>query len=273
MKDYITSMSLWILIIAVIFLFTMIKKAKNKKDALSGYDKKLIDEAIKKIMQGENQKWVYAHYENQESYGRTVRTTYFRYVVMFYEQTLLAFPIRVDRKTREVQIGKPFVLSNQNLGKITVESKKRNENLKRVNVWLGDKSGHEILQFDVDSENLRKSKWFPVNLFQQNECEEFEAFITSLSRIVAKENPKIDLIIANEASSGLSPLGLGFSIGGVIGGIFMPPFGLMLCILGFAMSLVGKLKGNANKKSFIGCTVCLIWSIFFLIFYYVVMFG
>lgn len=270
MKNSIMFFIVWGLIMIVAVAFNLIRRNGNIKKAHDGEDKNLIKEKLRQIF-NEDVPFVYAHYENQESYGRTVRTTYFRYIVVFLEKTLQVFPVRIDKKTREVQLARPFVLTTENLGKITVQEKMKNDQLKRLDVWLGDKQGHCIVEFEVDSTNLRKSKWFPVNLVQEKEGEEFKKFITSLAQVVAKENPQIDLIIANEANEGLGTLGMIVSIIGIFVGVFLPPLGLIISIIGFVMSLVGKLKGSSNRKSFIICTVCMIWSMLFCIFYIAVM--
>lgn len=272
MKELI-EIALWILLVGGIILFYFIRRSRNLKKAKSNEDKELIRKSMQSFFNEADCSLVYAHYEEQESYGRTVRTTFFRYVVIFFEKTLQVFPVRIDRKTREVQVAVPMILNPDNLGKITVDVKRKNDLLKYAEIWLGDKQGHCIVQFRIDAVNLRKNKWFPVNLIQQEECEEFAKFITDLSQTVAKENPKVDLIMANEANATLGTLGICLSIIGAVGGIFFPPLGLILCLIGFALSLAGKLKGNANKKSFIACTVLMIWSILFCVFYFTIMFA
>ncbi len=272
MKNSGLSLLVWLLFIGGVVAFNLIKRSNNLKRAQGNEDKELIKEKMRQILGEAADSFVYAHYEEQESYGRTVRTTFFRYIVVFFDQTLQVFPFRLDKKTREVQIAKPFVLNTSNLGKVQVDTKRKNDQVKYSEIWLGDKQGHRIVQFRVDALNLRRNKWFPVDLMQQEECETFEKFMAALAKDVAKENPRVDLMMANEANSGLGSLGIILSIAGAIVGIFFPPLGLILCVLGFALSLAGKLKGNANKKSFIICTVLMILSIFFSVFYYTVMF-
>lgn len=273
MKDPMITLMVWAVLIGGVLLFYFVKRSINLKKAQSSEDKMLIKERMNQFINGQEDQLVYAHYEEQESYGRTVRTTFFRYIVVFYEKTLKIFPMRLDKKTREVQIAQPIVLSAENLGKINVTAKRKENNVKYAEVWLGDKQGHRIIEFRVDALNLRRNKYFPVNLIQQEECDEFEKFITDLSKDVAKENPRIDLVMANQANAGLGTLGIVLSAAGGIVSILFPPLGLILCMIGFGLSLAGKLKGSSNKISFIVCTLLMIGSILFCVFYYTVMFG
>lgn len=270
--SYLYSILWCAVVLGVIIYFVFIKKSRNRKAAETGEDKERVRQAAGQMLVGVNDyQMAYAHWEEQESYGRTVKTTYYRYAAAFQGGTLWIFPLHIDKKSRQVEAGNPITLTAQNLGKVTVNAKEKNGVISRVEVWLGDKQGHAIAQLYVDSENLRKSRWFPVNILQQQECEAFSRFITSLAQQVASENPGIDAVIAAEASEGYSVIGAGICIAGAIGAIVFPPFGAVLCLVGLILAIVGKSKGAKSKKGLIISIICVVWAAFFNWMYFTIM--
>lgn len=270
--SYLYSILWWILVLGVIIYFVFVKKSRNRKAAETGEDKERVRQAAGQMLVGVNDyQMAYAHWEERESYGRTVKTTYYRYGAAFQGGTLWIFPLHIDKKSRQVQAGSPITLTAQNLGKVTVRTKEKNGVISRVEVWLGDKQGHAIAQLYVDGENLRKSRWFPVNILQQQECEAFARFITALAQQVAGENPGIDAVIAAEASESYGVIGAGLSIGGAIGAFVFPPFGAVLCLIGLILAIVGKSKGAKSKKGLIISIICILWAVFFNWLYFTIM--
>ena len=254
---YLSSILLWVVIIGALVYNFVIKKNQNRREAQAGEDKKRVRQAVEPLLSGTgNFKLVYAHREEQESYARTVKTTYYRYAVAFQDQTLCVIPLGIDKKTRQVQAGKPFVLSADKLGKVTVKAAEKDGAVNRVKVWLADKQGHTVIDLTVDAESLRKNRWFPVNIAQQEECEAFRRFADALAQQVARENPGIDAVIEAESGDGLGVIGAVLSIVGVVGGIFSPAFGTVLCALGLILAIVGKIKGGKGKAGLIIGVIC-----------------
>ena len=251
---------LWVVIIGAVVYNVFVKKGRNRKAAESGEDRERVRRAVGQLLE-ENAPVVYAHWEERESYGRRVRITYHRYALAFQGETLWVFPLGIDKKTREIQAGRPAVLTPETLGKVTVKSQEKDGAVKRVELWLIDKQGHEIQQLRVDAENLRKSRWFPVNILQQEECASLERFATALSQRVAAENPGVDDLIKAENNAGLGVFGAFVSAIGAVFSIFMPPLGLAVCLVGLALSLVSKLRGAKGKVAPVVSILCAALSV------------
>ena len=249
------SLALWVVIIGAVVYNVFVKKGRNRKAAESGEDRESVLRAVGQMLEG-NVPTVYAHWEERESYGRRVRITYHRYALAFQGETLWVFPLGIDKKTREIQAGRPVVLTPEALGKATVKAKEKDGEVKRLELWLGDKQGHVIQELTVNAENLRKNRWYPVNILQREECAALERFMTALSRRVAAENPGVDDLIKAESNESLGIIGAIVSvIGGVIS-IFMPPAGMVLCLIGLGMSVASKLRGAKGKVPLIIGVLC-----------------
>lgn len=245
----------------------IIKKNRNLRAAESGEDLELVRRAVGFTGGAKGERLVYAHWIESESYGRTVRTTYTRFAVAFEGEALRIFPLRIDRKTREVEARSPLTLTAENLGKVMATVKEKDGVTKRVETWLGDKQGHAILKLYVDAKNLRKNRFFPVNICQQEECEAFRRYIDALSRQVAEENPHVDEMLAKETVQGLGTLGFALSLGGALGGMCFPPMGALLCLAGLILAIISKCKGAAGKRNLIGSVICMAWILGFFWFY------
>ena len=268
--EYFFSFVLWWVIIAGALVYRfVIKKNKNRKAAESGEDMKLVRQAVEPLLrQVGDCKVVYAHREEQSSYGRTVRTTYYRYAVAFQSDTLWVIPLGVDKKAHTVQMGQPITLNPANLGKITVTTKEKDGAVNHVKVWLANKEGHQIEEVVVDAENLRKSKWFPLNIVQDEECEAFHRFITQLAQRVASENPGVDALIEAETNEGLMTFGAIASVIGVVLGFFVAPVGLVICLVGLIMGIVSKARGAKKKAGLIVSIVCFAVMAPFTVFFF-----
>lgn len=248
---------IWFLVVGAIICFTFVKKSNNRKAAESGADKERIRTAAGMMVSenGSNQ-MIYAHWEEQKSYGRTVKITYYRYVVTFQGQTLCIAPLQVDKKTKQLQVFQPMVFTPENLGKVTVKTKQKNGVVQQIKLWLGDKQGHKIIELTMDAENLRKNNYFPFNLMQQEECTAFERFITSLAQYVDTENPNVDALMKAEQNEGSGLIGVIFSIIGAVFGIFFAPLGIILCLIGLAITIISKKKGAKGNTYLIISIVC-----------------
>lgn len=253
------SVIFWIGIIGAVLYNVFVKKSKNRKAAESGEDKENVRRAVGQMLDG-NTPTVYAHWEERESYGRRVRITYHRYALAFQGETLWVFPLGIDKKTRQIQVGRPTVLTLENLGKVTVKTKEKDGAAERLELWLGDKQGHVITQLTVNAENLRKNRWYPVNILQREECAALERFMTALSQRVAAENPGVEELIKAEDNQGLGTLGAIISGIGALLSIFMPPAGMVLCLIGLVMSAVSKARGAKGKVPLIVGVLCLALS-------------
>ncbi len=267
--EYIVPVFWMAIVTGWIVYVVLIKKNRNLRAAQSGEDMDNVRRAVEQLTGGMGDfRLAYAHWIEQESYGRTVKTTYFRFAVTFADQGMQIFPLRIDKKTHQVEAHSPLKLTAANLGKVTVQTKEKEGVLRRVETWLLDKQGKSIIKLYVDAENLRKSRWFPVNILQQEECDAFGRFITGLSRQVAEENPDVEAMLTEEAKEVYGVLGFGLSLGGALGGICFPPMGVFLCLIGLALSVIGKCKGAKSNKHLIISVVCMVWSVVFCWIYF-----
>lgn len=271
--EYLPSLIVWVVIIGAVVYNVFIKKSKNRAAARSGEDLERVRQAARQYLAtADNPTIVYAHWEKQESYGRSVRTTYYRYAVAFQGQTMWVFPLHVDKKTHQVQAAEPMTLTAEKLGKVTVTTTEKDGAPSRLDVWLGDKQGHVIVQLYVDAEHLSKSRWYPLNILQTEECAAFGRFITPLAQRVAGENPDVDAKLAAEANASVGRLGMGVSIAGIVASFLFPFVGIPVCLLGLILSIVSKVKG-AKKKYLLVSGACMVASLaygaFFLKFIFV----
>lgn len=260
------SLIFWVIVIGAIVYFLVIKKNNNRKAAQNGEDKKRLHKATESLpARGGDYQVLYAHREDRSSSGRRVTTTYYRYVITYQDQTLCVAPLSIDKKTREIRVGQPSLFSPENLGKIAITAKQKNGLTNHIELTLFDKQGNQLKQVCVDAENLRKSRWYPVNIIQQDECSAFESFITSLAQCIASENPNVDAIIKANENEGTGILGAIIAVIGAVFAIFLPPLGFLVALIGLIMAAVSKAKGNKSNKSLIISIICTIWSIAFLV--------
>lgn len=252
-------------IVGAVACFRLVRKSINRKAAQSGEDKRRVHKAVESLLAtGGNFQTLYAHWEKKESYARAVWTTYYRYMVAYQGDALYVIPLHIDKKTREIQPGQPSVFSPENLGKVTVKTKQKDGAVEHIEIWLGNKQGEKLFELYVDAENLRKSRWYLVNIVQQEECAAFERFISSLAQRVAAENPGVDDLIKKSVNEGKGIIGAGVSIVGAVFAFFFPPAGIVLSLIGLLLCIVSKLKGANSKKPLIISIICTIWSAGFL---------
>lgn len=266
--EYLPSVILWAAIIGYLVYTLVIKKNKNRQEAEDGADRERYQSAVKELLkEPESFRLAYAHWEERESYGRTVKTTYHRYGLAFRDQMLCVFPLGIDKKTREVQAARPVVFTPESLGKVRVKTKEKDGAPERLEIWLGDKKGHVMQELTVDAENLRKNRWFPVNIFQREECAALLSFVTGLTQQVERENPGVDALIQAEGNEGIGVIGAVVSGIGAVFTLFFPPVGLAVCLIGLVMALVSKLKGTTTKKWLLISGACMVLALGFGWFY------
>ena len=256
--QYLPMILFWVVIMVAGIVYYFVKTNNNRKNAQTGADKSRVHMAAQALF-GESaaRQTLYAHWEEREHYGRTVKTTFYRYLVTYTDRTICVAPLYIDKNTHEIQPGRPSVFSSENLGKIDVKTRRKNGEVKRLEIWLGNKKGQTLAQFYVNAENLRHNKYFPVNIEQQDELAAFEQFITAMAQRVNAENPGVDELIKAYNNESLGMIGVFVSIIGGVASIFAPPGGAFVALVGLILSVVSKMKGATSKKS----TIILIISI------------
>lgn len=256
--EYWMMFAFWLVIIAVGIGFLIVKRNNNRKEALSGIDKERVVNAAKALFgESAGRQTLYAHWEKREHYGRTVKTTFFRYLVTYTDRSICIAPLYIDKNSHQTMPGKPVVYTPENLGKIEVKTRQKDGVVKRIELWFGNKKGQTLAQLYIDAENFRNNRYFPLNIIQQEECAAFERFVSAMAQRVDAENPGVDALIKAYNNDSLSMIGAVVSGIGAAASIFAPPGGLFITIIGLVLSVVSKLRGASDKKS----TIILIISI------------
>ena len=256
--QYLPMIIFWLLILVAGIVYCVVKTINNRKDAQTGADKEKVRRAAESLFgSGVARQTLYAHWEKREHYGRTVKTTFFRYLVTYTERSICVAPLYIDKKTRQMQADRPAVFTPENLGKIEVKTRQRNGVIKRLEIWLGNKKGQTLAQFYVSAENLRNNKYYPVNIEQQEELAAFERFITAMAQRIDAENPGVDALIKQYDNESLGMIGVFVSVIGGVASLFAPPGGAVVALVGLILSAISKIRGANSKKS----TIILIISI------------
>lgn len=260
MENWMSSI-LWLVIVGAVICYYVVKNSNNRKAAQSGEDKERLRRAVEPLLGGDgNHRILYSHWEEQEYYGRTTRITYYRYAIAYQDQTLYVAPLHIDKKTREIQAGQPTAFTPENLGKVTVNTTQKNGMVKHMDIWLFDKQGQTLSHLYVDAENLQKTRYYPVNIAQWDECAAFDSFMNSFIQRVAAANPDIeDVIKANNKAGAATTFGVFgaiLSIIGAIAGVFFAPVGIILALIGLILSIVGKVKGAKGVVALVISIVC-----------------
>lgn len=272
MAGNLVALLFWAVVGGAIVYNLFIKKAQNRAKAATGRDLEKVQQAVRELLPegSQNAEIVYAHWEDVTHSGRTTRTTYYRYAAAFKDETLWVFPLQIDKQTHEVKAGGPWELTADRLGKVMVTLTDKNGMIRQVEVWLADKQGDVLVKLYVNAENLASSKYLPMNILQEDECAAFERFISPLAQKVAADNPGIDEMIAQQSADGNTGIAIGLAVGGLLGGIFLPPVGLILCLAALVLSIRARKWGGGRKKmvSLIVSAACLVlsgaWCAFFL---------
>ena len=120
-----------------------------------------------------------------------------------------------------------------------------------------------MLQLTVDAQTLRKNRWYPLNILQQEECEALHRFILPLAQRVEAENPGMDALLEAHAKEGFGVIGLIFAALGAFFVLFFPPAGIITALVGLALALWGKLRGAKSNKGLIISVLCFAWTLAF----------
>ena len=264
--EYIPMIIFWVVVIAAIALFFIIQRNNNLKNAQTGADKARVRMAAEALFgQGGNHQTLYAHWETRESYGRTVKITYYRYLVTYRENSICVAPLYIDKTTRQMQVAPPSVYTSENLGKISVKTKQKNGSVKRIELCFSNKKGQTLLQLRIDAENLRSNRYFPLNILQQEECSAFEPFVNSMAQRIDAENPDVDGLIKAYNNSSLGFIGAIVSVIGAVAAFPAPPSGIVVALVGLILSIVSKVKGSTNKWHLPASIACMVLAAIFFI--------
>lgn len=158
----------FVVVVAIVFIFVLIKDKINKKKASTGEDRERVWGILKKVLpEAEDTTMAYACWEWTTYSGRTRTTTYWYYGVAFNEDNLYIAPLSC--KSGNVESSTSYVIKKDDLGMI---------NSKQGANWieLYDKNGKEIVSLSVFAENLKDDKYHPFNLLQKEEADKFVAW-------------------------------------------------------------------------------------------------
>ena len=255
----------------VIFFFMQLKEKKNKQLAASGEDKARLKAVADRLFAGiEDCHSLYGHYEEVEHYGRSTRTTYYRYLLAHDSQRLWVAPL--DFQQGSILPAQPVQITKEDLGKATVDVRTSKDGTPyRVDFTLYGKDGKQIVQACATSENLRESSYYPVNILQEEEVARFGRFMTEFVNAVNQENQEFIADLERQANKNAGKGAMIMAIGGIIIGILLPIAGIIMGAV--AMFMAPKKEDNFGKMpaSRIMCIVCIRASIVFAIVQTIVM--
>ncbi|MBO4989397.1 MAG: hypothetical protein J6D37_03590 [Clostridia bacterium] len=155
----------FVVVVAIAFIFVLIKDKINKKKASTGEDRARVWGILQKALPEEaDLTKAYACWEWSTYQGRTRTTTYWYYGVAFNEDHLYIAPLSC--KSGNVESSASYVIRKEDLGMM---------NSKQGANWveLYDKNGKEIVSLSVFAENLKDDKYHPFNLLQKEEADKF----------------------------------------------------------------------------------------------------
>ena len=143
----------------VIFIFMQLKEKKNKSLAESGEDKARLKDVAARVFAGvDGVSALYGHYEHVQHYGRSTRTTYYRYLLAHDSQRLWIAPL--DFQQGSILPAQPVGITKDDLGKAEVQIRTAKDgSTTRVEFTLYDKDGKQIVQAWASAQNLRESRF------------------------------------------------------------------------------------------------------------------
>jgi len=220
----------------VIFLFMQMKEKKNKRLAESGEDKARLKDVADRVFAGVSDcHALYGHYEDVEHYGRTTRTTYYRYLLAHDSQRLWIAPL--DFQQGSILPGQTVEITKDDLSKAEVKVyNAKDGTTTRVDFTLYGRDGKQIVQACATAENLRESRYYPVNILQEEECARFGQFMTGLANEVNEENKEFNAELERQASTGKGKTAIIMSVIGIILGIILPFSGIILGVIALLMA-------------------------------------
>ena len=215
-------------IVAVIFIFTQLKEKKNKSLAESGEDKARVKSVADRLFANiPDCRSLYGPYEDVQHYGRSTRTTYYRYLFAHDSQRLWIAPL--DFQQGSILPGQPIQITTDDLGKADVSVRSAKDGTPyRVDFTLYGKDGKQIIQACATTENLRESSYYPVNILQEEEVARFGQFMTGFANAVNQENQEFIAGLERQANKNAGRGAMVMAIGGIILGILLPIAGIIM---------------------------------------------
>ena len=231
----------------VIFIFMQMKEKKNKQLAATGEDKARLKAVADRVFAGvPDCHALYGHYEDVQLYGRSTRTTYYRYLLAHDSQRLWIAPL--DFQQGSILPGQTLEMTPEDLGKATVEVRNAKDGTPyRVDFTLYGKDGKQIVQACATAENLRESSYYPVNILQEEECARFGKFMTEFVNEVNQENQEFIAEMERQANKNAGKGAMIMAIGGIILGILLPIAGIIMGAV--AMYMAPSKKDNFGKTA------------------------
>ena len=131
-------------------------------------------------------------------------------------------------------------------GKVSVQVRNAKDgSTTRVECIIYDKTGKQIVQFWASSENLRESRFYPLNIFQEEECTRFGQFMTAFANEVNQENAALNEELNRQANKSAGKGSVILSIIGIIVGIALPICGIIMGAI--AIFMAPKKEDNFGK--------------------------
>ena len=229
----------------VIFIFMQLKEKKNKRLAETGEDKARLKAVADRLFADvPDCRPLYGHYEEVEHYGRSTRTTYYRYLLAHDSQRLWIAPL--DFQQGSILPAQPVEITTGDLGKATIDVRSAKDGTPyRVDFTLYGKDGKQIVQACATAENLRESSYYPVNILQEEEVARFARFMTDFVNEVNQDNQELIAGLEREANKNAGKGAMVMAIGGIVIGILLPIAGIIMGAV--AMFMAPKKADNFGK--------------------------
>lgn len=250
---------------AVIFIFMQLKEKKNKGLAESGEDKARLREVANRLFAGiDDCHPLYGHYEDVQHYGRSTRTTYYRYLLAHAGQRLWIAPL--DFQQGSILPAQPVEITKDDLGKADVKLyNTKDGGVSRVDFTLYGKDGKQIIEACATAENLRESKYYPVNIFQEEECARFGRFMEQLANQVNEENQTLNAELERQANKGAGKFSIILSIVGMCLSVIMPIAGIIMGAIALVMApKKSETFGKTTAPRILG-VICICVGVFMII--------
>lgn len=220
----------------VIFIFMQLKEKKNKGLAESGEDKARLREVAARLFAGvDGCHSLYGHYEDVQHYGRSTRTTYYRYLLAHDSQRLWVAPL--DFQQGSILPAQPVEITKDDLGKADVKvTAAKDGSTRRVDLTLYGKDGKQLIQACATAENLRESRYYPVNILQEEECARFGQFMTDFAGQVNQENQELGAELERRAGKSAGKTSIILSAIGMVLSLALPFCGIVLGAIALFMA-------------------------------------
>ena len=236
----------WIVlaIIAIAVAYTLIRRQKNLAALQTGEDMEKLKELVRRALPNESgYKVAFAHYERSESYGRRTTTYYYSYAIAFDSHRMFVIPLKFEKGQAIPQ--QPALLTSENIGVAEISEVRQGDQLKEVYMIVRNKNGENPFQFYVTARNLKSDRFHHFNILQQEECEAFAQFASTLAQKVTAENGELREKMALDNLEGRKKSSKTFGI-----------LSIALCwffLVGIIFGIIGFI--NAPKPKEVGRTV------------------